>query len=97
MYGIDFSSTGNHQVSYLEAVGLAQNNGQQIQRTEANGLTFQYTEANGTQHSVFFDDATALMRYQNQFDAEVDPKVGILYYGLGYEDPALFTELSQKR
>lgn len=97
LYGVDFSQRGQRAVSYLEAVGIAQHHGRQIQRAPGYTLHFDWSEADGTTHELWFDDAAATARHQQQFDPALDDNVGILYYGLGSEDPSLFGELARQR
>lgn len=97
LYGVDFSPRGEHQVSYYEAVGLAQHNARQIERAPGKALHFEWTEADGTGHQTWFDDAASIGHYQSSFDSLIDSSVGILYYGLGYEDPTVFAQLSRRR
>jgi hypothetical protein len=97
LYGVDFSARGERTVSYLEAVGLAQHNARQIERAPGKSLHFEWSEADGTGHQIWFDDSAALIDYQRLFDPMIDSGTGILYYGLGYEDPSFFAQLSRRR
>lgn len=97
LYGVDFSKRGQRPVSYLEAIGVAQHNGRQIMRAAGGSLHFDWTEPSGAQHELWFDDAAATIGHQRRFDPSIESNVGILYYGLGAEDPALFGELSRRR
>lgn len=91
LYGVDFGLDGNRQVSYTEAVGRAGHYQVQIVRAPASAtgtLTFTYSGGDG-RHAVFFDDARSLLGLQAALDAG-GLDAGLVYYGLGGEDPALF-------
>jgi spore germination protein YaaH len=96
LYGTYFGPQGQRQLSYLEAVGLAGDRNIEILRSEAGALHYSYQEPSGARTEVYFDDAHSTVQLLSQIDASVLPSVGILYYGVGGEDPALWSTLREK-
>lgn len=97
LYGTSFVSPvtqpTQRAVTYLEAVGLASQQNLQILRSEAGDLHYSYTASDGSRREVWFDDGPSLLLKLSQLDALLSPSVGVLYYGLGGEDPALWSTL----
>jgi hypothetical protein len=97
LYGVDFSERGQRQITYTEAVGLAQNSGQQLARGSGQSLYFSWDEDDGTTHDTWFDDADSTIYTERQIDMNLDGSYGVLYYGLGFEDPSLFKKVADLR
>ncbi len=96
LYGTYFGPQGQRQLSYLEAVGLAGDRQIEILRNEEGALHYSYQEQSGARTEVYFDDAHSLLQMLSQLDDSVLPSVGVLYYGVGAEDPALWSTLREK-
>jgi spore germination protein YaaH len=96
LYGTYFGPQGQRQLSYLEAVGLAGDKHIEILRSEAGALHYSYQQPSGERTEVYFDDAHSTIQMLSQIDESVLPSVGILYYGVGGEDPALWSTLREK-
>ncbi len=83
-------------VTYLEARGLAATAGARLARGPTHALTFSWSDAQGVPHVVWFDDAVSTTQALAGFRPEVLPAdVGVVFYGLGAEDPALFPALAR--
>ncbi len=96
LYGTDFGPAGQRAVSFLEATGIAKTAQQSLDRGPTGALQFSYRDDSGN-HAVWFDDADSTARTLSAWDATTLPlDVGILFYGLGKEDPALFDALSSR-
>lgn len=97
LYGTAFGpGQGDERpVGFLEALGLAGLYQVQIQRAPEGALHFDYTDGLGARRSVWFDDTRSLTGYQRALDATLSPSIGVFYYGLGAEDPALWGSLSR--
>lgn len=91
-YGIDYGAQ-QHQVSYLEAAALADTAHVQIERDAGGALHFAYTDRDSQAHTVYFNDARASLQALGDLQG-VDGAV--LFYSLGWEDPALWTELERR-
>lgn len=94
LYGSDFGPRGPRGVSVLEARGLAATYRATPRRGPTGALTFSYVDA-GEAHEVWYDDAQSLGQALGAFATSLPPEVGVLYYGFGAEDPALFQTLAE--
>lgn len=98
LYGIDTSKKGGRMVSYVEAQGLAALFRVSPERGPTGALHFSYTDAGGELHTTWFDDAgSTLWALHALDDGGLPVDVGIVYYALGAEDPALFSTLARAR
>lgn len=98
LYGWDYSRGGAAALSYLDATALAQVHGVAPTRLPIGEPTFSYVDSDGAAHTVVYDDALSLTRALLAWDtATVSADVGVTYYGLGAEDPALFPRLASGR
>lgn len=103
LYGVHFGLAGPRAVTYLEAVGLASQHRMQILRDGSGSLHYAYAEEESDDEEepsaatnvVWFDDARSILRMQSRLDS-TQPGVGVLYYGLGGEDPTLWSELQER-
>ncbi len=97
LYGTYFGNgQQQRQVSYLEAAGLASHHHIELLRhADTDSLYFTFSEAGGVS-TVYFDDSQSLLRTLSEVDEQVPAEVGVLYYGLGSEDPALFRNLKER-
>lgn len=96
LYGVDFgpgaAAASQRQVSYAEAVGVAGHHRVQILRAGGGALSFSYDAADG-RHDLFFEDARSITLTRAASDPLLPAEAGVLYYGLGGEDPALWPQL----
>lgn len=97
LYGTYFGANKTQrQVSYAEAAGMAASRHIEILRREDTGsLYFSFSDVGGVS-TVIFDDTHSLLRTLSEVDAGVPADVGVLYYGLGGEDPTLFSSLKER-
>jgi spore germination protein len=93
LYGSSFSPKALRAVTFLEAVGLASEQQLQILRTDDGDLHYSYVDGQQVRHDVWFDDGRSLLEKLSQVDALLMPDVGVLLYGLGGEDPAVWSLL----
>lgn len=97
LYGTDFGPTGARAVTYLEARGLATVVGASVERGPTQAPFFRYTASNGEPHEVWFDDAESTGIGLGALDFQtLPPSVGVVFYGLGAEDPSLFGRLAAR-
>jgi hypothetical protein len=95
LYGYDFAGGAATPLGFLDAQATAQVHGATPSRLPIGELSFAYTDADGRAHQVIYEDATSLTRDLMAWDATTVPgDVGITFYGLGTEDPALFPKLA---
>lgn len=96
LFGTDFGPNGQRSVTYIEATGLATANGAAVRRSPTGAPTFRYAGPDGA-HDVYFDDLVSTSLALSAYDATaIDPGTGIIFYGLGAEQPGLFDELSRR-
>ncbi|MBI2395011.1 MAG: hypothetical protein HYV09_35905 [Deltaproteobacteria bacterium] len=96
LYGWDFSSGAERPVTFFEARGIAAWRGVPIERGPTHAPHFRWTDTHGAAHDTWFDDATSTVRALEAWPRSVLPDdVGVVLYGLGAEDPALFPALQR--
>lgn len=93
LYGVQFVGDTTQPLSYLAAAGLASAQHLQVLRSEEGSLHYSFNDAKMQRNEVWFDDAQTTARRLRDIDKFVGAEVGVLYYGLGDEDPALWTTL----
>ena len=97
LYGTDFGPRGARSVTWLEATGLASSERVDIQRGPTTAPFIRYLSFAGESHELWFDDAESTARALGAWSHDVLPaNVGVLFYGLGAEEPALFERLAQR-
>jgi spore germination protein YaaH len=97
LYGTDFSDLGERSVTYLEAMGAAATFGAPVSRGPTGAPHVAYTDADGHAHDVWFDDAySTILELDALGPSTLPPAVGVTFYGLGAEDPALFSSLAAR-
>jgi spore germination protein YaaH len=97
LYGTDFGPRGRRPVTYHEARAISAIAGAPIERGPTGAPFLRYVAFGGEQHELWFDDAESTGRALGAWSYDVlPPDVGILFYGLGAEDPALFERLSAR-
>ena len=96
LYGNDWSSKGVRNVSWFEARGIADEYKIDTQIGPTGAPHFLYDDTAGTVHQLWYDDATSLTRVLRAWSPEVLPlDVGVVFYGLGAEDPALWPTMAR--
>jgi spore germination protein YaaH len=81
-------------VTYLEAFGVASLAQVRIERGPTGAPFFTWRDGAGP-HVTWFDDAESTARGLGAWTHDVlPPDVGVLFYGLGAEDPRLWDELA---
>jgi spore germination protein YaaH len=97
LYGTDFGPHGTRSVTYQEARAVADENGLVFQRGPTGAPWFDYGGVDGAPHALWFDDAESTGRALGAWTPDVLPlDVGVLFYGLGAEDPTLFPRLAER-
>ena len=96
LYGNDVSNLGTRNVSYFEALALAADYHAAPDTGPTGALHLAYADAAGRGHDLWYDDASSTLRTLRAWGPQVLPlSVGVVYYGLGNEDPALWPALSR--
>jgi hypothetical protein len=96
LYGTDFGPRGRRATTYFEAVGMATLAGVRIERGPTAAPFLRYTLFDEP-HEMWFDDADSTSRALAAWSYDVlPPDVGVVFYGLGAEDPTLFTRLGAR-
>lgn len=96
LYGTDFGPRGPRAISWLEATGLASSSHVEIQRGPTTSPFFRYVTL-GEPHELWFDDATSTANALGAWRYDVlPPNVGVVFYGLGAEEPGLFERLASR-
>ena len=97
LYGTDFGPRGRRPVTYHEARAIAAISGAPIERGPTGAPFVRYLAFGGEPHQLWFDDAESTGLALGAWSLEVLPAdVGVLFYGLGAEDPALFDRLAER-
>lgn len=97
LYGTDFGPRGHRSTSWLEAMGAASQAGVSIERGPTTAPFFRYTAFGNEAHELWFDDATSTGHALSAWSAVVLPEdVGVVFYGLGGEEPGLFERLGAR-
>lgn len=96
LYGWDFGPGGaNRSVSYLEAQQVAGDTHATVRRGPTGELFYDWADPAGGAHETWFDDATSTSWALAAWDTQTLPSdVGIVFWGLGSEDPQLWTTLA---
>jgi spore germination protein YaaH len=95
LYGTDFGPRGTRTVSFLEATAMARAWAAPIERGATGAPFVRWTSAEGEPHETWFDDAESTARGLGAWTHDVlPPEVGVVFYGLGAEDPTLWTRLA---
>lgn len=93
LYGWDFTNGVATSVSWSDSIGLARAHGVPITRGPS-GVPRSSFDDGGAHHDVFCDDAGSLTLDLGAWDTATLPSdVGVLYWGLGAEDPALWAAI----
>jgi hypothetical protein len=96
LYGTDFGPRGRRSVTYVEALGLMTFFSSRVERGPT-GAPFVAWRDGPDLHVTWFDDAESTVRALGAWSYDVlPPDVGILFYGLGAEQPTLWDELASR-
>jgi hypothetical protein len=96
LYGTDFSDLGERFIDYTDGRAMADVFGVTPQRAIGGELNFVWIDAAGHEHETWYPDAITASRVLGAWDPSVLPRdVGVVFYGLGAEDPALFSTLAR--
>lgn len=94
LYGMDFGPRGRRPTTWFEAQAITTKGGITIERGPTGAPFFRYVLFGNETHELWFDDATSTARALGAWTLETLPaEVGVLYYGLGAEDPTLFEQI----
>lgn len=94
LYGMDFGPRGRRPTTWFEAQAITTKGGITVERGPTGAPFFRYVLFGNETHELWFDDATSTARALGAWTFETLPaEVGVLYYGLGAEDPTLFEQL----
>lgn len=97
LYGMDFGPRGRRPIVYHDAIAISTIARAPIERGPTGAPFLRYTAFGGESHQLWFDDAESTARALGAWTGEVLPlDVGVLFYGLGAEDPALFERLAAR-
>ena len=96
LFGTDFSDLGQRPVSYLEAMAVANAVHAHVLRESSGALHYQWQDEAHRAHETWFDDGVSTARTLHAWSTDVVPAdVGIVFYGFGAEDPALWDTVSR--
>ncbi len=100
LYGTDFSPLGTRFVSYDEARAIAAEQhitlGNDARDSASGELSFTWTDDANIGHQTWFEDGVSASVTLNAWTPPTVPaSVGVLLYGLGAEDPALWPTLAR--
>jgi len=97
LYGTDFGPRGVRSATWLEATALASSARVDIRRGPTTAPFIRYASFAGEAHELWFDDAESTARALGAWSYDVlPPSVGVLFFGLGAEEPGLFERLAQR-
>lgn len=97
LYGTDFGPRGRRPVTWFEARAIAETGKIRVERGPTGAPFFRYVAFGGETHDLWYDDADSTARALGAWSLDVLPaEVGVLFYGLGAEDPALFEALGAR-
>jgi spore germination protein YaaH len=94
LYGWDFGAAAT-PIGFADASALAADAHASIAREADGAEHFAYRDPSGAQHQVWFEDAQSIAELLAAWAPPALPAdVGVLYYGLGAEDPRTWTMLA---
>jgi spore germination protein YaaH len=97
LYGTDFGPRGHRSVTYLEAEGTAEATGAPIEHGPTTAPFLRYVAYGNEPHELWFDDADSTARALAAWSYDTLPAdVGVVFYGLGAEQPDLFESLGAR-
>ena len=97
LYGTDFGPRGRRATTYLEAIATASSSGARIDRGPTTAPFVRYSGYGSEPHELWFDDTESTSRALAAWSHDVLPaEVGVVFYGLGAEEPGLFERLGAR-
>jgi spore germination protein YaaH len=97
LYGTDFGPRGPRPTTYFEARAISTISNQPILEGPTGAKFVRYTLFGNESHELWYDDATSTARALGAWSYDVVPAdVGVLFYGLGAEDPGLFDRIAER-
>ncbi len=97
LYGTDFGPRGRRPTTWFEARAISETGRIPVERGPTGAPFFRYASFAGESHELWYDDATSTARALGAWSLDVlPPEVGVLFYGLGAEDPTLFESLGAR-
>ena len=97
LYGTDFGPRGPRPTTYFEARAISTISNQPIEEGPTGAKFVRYTLFGNEQHELWYDDATSTARALGAWSYDVLPAdVGVLFYGLGAEDPGVFDRIAER-
>jgi hypothetical protein len=97
LYGTDFGPRGRRSTTWLEAVATAQAFGVAVEHGPTTAPFIRYVGYGNEPHELWFDDTDSTARALGGWSYDVLPKdVGVVFYGLGAEEPGLFERLGAR-
>ncbi len=98
LYGNDFTTSGATSVRFTtfeESQGLAVTYDKTAVRAPSDELKLDYVDDSHASHELWYDDTDSTLVGLHAWDAQTLPTtVGIVYYGFGAEDPALWAAIA---
>jgi len=99
LYGNDFTLSSTEDVrltTYLEARGLADAHDVIPERSATQELILDWTDDQKRAHELWYDDADSTLVTLGAWSESTLPiSVGVVFYGFGAEDPALWDALAR--
>ena len=96
LFGTDFSDLGQRSVTYLEAAAVANDVHAHVVREPSGALHYRWQDEGNRWHETWYDDGTSTARTLHAWSTDiVGPDVGIVFYGFGAEDPALWDTVAR--
>jgi hypothetical protein len=97
LYGWDFGPGGQRAVTFLEAQSVANDTSASVQRSPTGSLFYDWQGDSGGSHETWFDDATSTSWTLAAWDTgTLPPDIGVVFWGLGSEDPTLWDTLASE-
>ncbi len=96
LFGTDFGPDGARSVTYLEAQALGEYFHGDLTREATGALHLVYTDAQGAAHNLWYDDIFSTRLALSAWESPtLDDRVGVLFYGVGAEEPGLWASLAR--
>lgn len=97
LYGTDWGPRGKRSITWFDAMGISSAARAPIERGPTGAPFVRFTAFGGERHEAWFDDADSTGRALGVWTYDVLPQtVGVVFYGLGAEDPELFERLGAR-
>ncbi len=97
LYGTDFGPRGRRSTTYLEAIATASSFGARVERGPTLAPFVRYAAYGNEPHELWFDDTDSTSRALAAWTHDVlPPEVGVVFWGLGAEEPGLFERLGAR-